>query len=267
MRRVACLLLLSLSLLAPAALADNPLAKKPGSPFAGTYSGQGVTLQINADNTGSLTFEGKTYPVTGKSDNAGFAGTFAVGQEKYDLQLVPDGKAMKLTTGGTTYALVKQEPTNPLVVTRNDLPNQPIAPPPAPPAPPANDPNVAPAVASTGGVGIAFQPNADGDLVIAAVLPGSPADKSGIKPGGVLAAVDGKDVDGMKPEELRALISGKLGSMVKITIETDKAVTDFVLERADLSKLAPPPPPAGNGSQPMPGPSMPPQAPMPGQAP
>ena len=247
----------------PAGGGGNPLAKKPDSPFAGTFSGQGVTLQLNADLSGTLTFEGKNYPVTGSAEGTTYNGKFTADGQQFDLQVVPDGKAMKLTTGGTSYALVQQpqdKPTNPLVLGKGG-PAQPIAPP--PPAPRNDGPNPAPANVPSGGVGVAFQPNANGELQVAAVMPGSPADKAGIKPGMTLAAVDNKSIEGKSPDQLRAIIGGAAGSYVTLKIVSDKEVTDYVLQRADLSKFALPPgapaqdprqapPPPGPG--PMPGP-------------
>ena len=51
---------------------------------------------------------------------------------------------------------------------------------------------------NTAGVGIAFRPNDDGELVVAAIVPGGPADRVGLKPGGVLVAIDGQEVDGLR---------------------------------------------------------------------
>src|SRR5690349_9358809 len=70
---------------APKPAAENPLAKKPDSPFAGTYRGDGVMLQLKPDHTGTLTFNGKEYPVTGKADGTTFNGKFAVGQDQFDF--------------------------------------------------------------------------------------------------------------------------------------------------------------------------------------
>lgn len=90
-----------------------------------------------------------------------------------------------------------------------------------------------------GGVGIAFLPNEDGELVVKQIMPGSPADKAKLKPGGVLVAVDGRDVDELSPEQVRSLIAGKPGTIVKLTIETADEVSDVILQRAVLN-------PAGN---------------------
>lgn len=87
---------------------------------------------------------------------------------------------------------------------------------------------------NTAGVGIAFRPNDDGELVVAAILPHGPADRVGLKPGGVLVAIDGQEVDGLSPEQVRTRLSGKPGTRVTVTIETDTAVQDVVIERAVL---------------------------------
>src|SRR5205807_2677794 len=90
---------------------------------------------------------------------------------------------------------------------------------------------------ATGGVGIAFEEE-DGELFVTKVLPGSPAAQAGVKLEGVLRAVDDKSVKGMKLDEVRPLIGGQVGSLVKLTVEYDHEVTNYILPRADLSNAA-----------------------------
>ena len=56
-------------------------------------------------------------------------------------------------------------------------------------------------------------------VVIVAPLPGSPAEKAGIKAGDVILKVDDKDVKGMNVDDVVALIRGPKGSTVHITIQ------------------------------------------------
>ncbi len=56
-------------------------------------------------------------------------------------------------------------------------------------------------------------------LVIVAPIDGSPALKAGLKPGDVVAKVDGSTLDGLTPNEARDRIRGKKGTDVVLTIE------------------------------------------------
>ncbi|MEO8463001.1 MAG: S41 family peptidase, partial [Chloroflexota bacterium] len=56
-------------------------------------------------------------------------------------------------------------------------------------------------------------------LVIVAPLDGSPALAAGLKPGDVVAKVDGSTLDGLTPTQARDRISGKKGTVVVLTIE------------------------------------------------
>ncbi|MBL8752043.1 MAG: PDZ domain-containing protein [Planctomycetes bacterium] len=100
---------------------------------------------------------------------------------------------------------------------------------------PGPTPYPAPAAATAeGGVGIAFQSDTGGNLVVAQLAPGGAADRARVPVGSVLRAVDGRKVAGMSMEQVRALCIGKVGSLVTLTLETDREVLDVVLERRPL---------------------------------
>ena len=56
-------------------------------------------------------------------------------------------------------------------------------------------------------------------LVVVAPLDGSPALKAGLKPGDVIAEVDGSTLDGLTPDQARDRIRGKKGTTVVLLIE------------------------------------------------
>ena len=58
----------------------------------------------------------------------------------------------------------------------------------------------------------------DCHLVIIAPLEGSPAESAGLKPGDVIASVDGKTLDGLTPDEARDRVRGKAGTEVMLHI-------------------------------------------------
>lgn len=72
-----------------------------------------------------------------------------------------------------------------------------------------------------------------GEVVIVAPTEGGPADRSGLKAGDVIVAVDGISTENLQPEEVQTLTVGEVGSEVTISIKrygVEKAL-DFELTR------------------------------------
>jgi carboxyl-terminal processing protease len=55
-------------------------------------------------------------------------------------------------------------------------------------------------------------------MVLIAPLDGSPAETAGLKPGDVVASVDGKTLDGLTPDEARDMVRGKAGTEVVLHV-------------------------------------------------
>lgn len=73
---------------------------------------------------------------------------------------------------------------------------------------------------STVGIGVYLSGGGADPLRIDAVIPGSPADKSGkLKPGDFITAVDHQDISGKTIDQTRPLITGKAGTTVTLTIK------------------------------------------------
>ena len=66
-------------------------------------------------------------------------------------------------------------------------------------------------------------------IVIVAPLPGSPAEKAGIKAGDVILKVGDKDIKGMSVDDVVALIRGPKGSTVQITLQRSGQDTPQVI--------------------------------------
>ncbi|HDR46543.1 MAG TPA: PDZ domain-containing protein [Geoalkalibacter subterraneus] len=64
-----------------------------------------------------------------------------------------------------------------------------------------------------GGVGLQVVPTARGDLVVLAVVDGTPAEKQGLEPGDLIIAVDGNALQGTNFQKVvRDLLWGPVGS-------------------------------------------------------
>jgi serine protease Do len=69
--------------------------------------------------------------------------------------------------------------------------------------------------------------------LVAAVEPGSPADKAGAKPGDVIVALNGKGVDGSKAVQL-TIYGGKVGQKVDATVWRDGQTVHLTPTTAEL---------------------------------
>lgn len=81
------------------------------------------------------------------------------------------------------------------------------------------------------GIGIGLGLDSDHNLCISSLLPGSPALRSGLlEEGDILRYVDGKDVRGMTPEQVRPMILGHTGTFVTVSVQ--RANTQIVARMA-----------------------------------
>jgi carboxyl-terminal processing protease len=72
---------------------------------------------------------------------------------------------------------------------------------------------------ATVGIGVYISGGGSQPLTIDAIIPGSPADKSGqLRPGDEIVAVDGKSIQGMSETQSHGLIEGKAGTKVTLSI-------------------------------------------------
>ncbi len=88
------------------------------------------------------------------------------------------------------------------------------------------------------GIGIYLSQNqTTKQLIITAPIPGSPAEKAGLKHGDILVAVNGTSTIGKTIADVSTLIQGKAGTSVAITIQrpsTQQTLT-FTIVRAEIS--------------------------------
>jgi carboxyl-terminal processing protease len=74
-------------------------------------------------------------------------------------------------------------------------------------------------------------------LTITSPIPGSPAEKAGLKPGDQIIAIDGADMTGVNPELARRKVLGPAGTTVKLTIlrEGQDQPFDVEIKREKIS--------------------------------
>jgi len=73
-------------------------------------------------------------------------------------------------------------------------------------------------------------------LTIIRPIEGSPAEAAGLQAGDAIIAVDGVDMTGIKPEEVREKVMGPAGTQVKLTVarKGESAPLDFMVTRARI---------------------------------
>ena len=82
------------------------------------------------------------------------------------------------------------------------------------------------------GIGVTIRKIKDsGEIEVATVIPGSPADGAGVLPGDIFYEVDGHQVTGMTQAELSSLVPGPRGTTVTITFKRNEEILTFEIVR------------------------------------
>lgn len=85
------------------------------------------------------------------------------------------------------------------------------------------------------GIGVTLE-SYDGMCRVTGTIPGSPAEKEGVKAGDTIIKVAGKNVESMSLEEIVALLKGEIGTAVEIVVErAGSSNLTFKLVRAKIS--------------------------------
>jgi carboxyl-terminal processing protease len=88
---------------------------------------------------------------------------------------------------------------------------------------------------SFSGVGAELGKNTSGDLIVVAPIRGFPAEKAGLKPKDIIAAIDGKSTGGLGIEEAVSKIRGKVGSQVRLDIIRGGKQLHFTITRQTIT--------------------------------
>ncbi len=107
----------------------NPLGQVRSDPFARTFRGDGMILELKAATIptyrGLLKFRGQTYPVTARVDGQELSGAFRSENQEFLFTARLTGNRLALTSAGTTYKLQGPAVSNPLA--SNPLASNPLA--------------------------------------------------------------------------------------------------------------------------------------------
>ncbi len=83
------------------------------------------------------------------------------------------------------------------------------------------------------GIGVQLEEN-NGEVVVAAPIAGSPAEKAGISSDDVIVAVDGKSVRGADVSEVVEKVKGPEGTRVELTLRHEGERRSYDLQRAEI---------------------------------
>jgi carboxyl-terminal processing protease len=80
------------------------------------------------------------------------------------------------------------------------------------------------------GIGVIVEPDpSSGAVVVAYVVPSTPADRAGIQAGDVLIAIDGTPTKGLSIDTVSGMLRGRAGTVVSVTAQRSGAATPAVL--------------------------------------
>jgi cell division septation protein DedD len=78
-----------------------------------------------------------------------------------------------------------------------------------------------------GGIGIRYTRNAEGMIVIKHVEERSPAAQAGIQTNDIIISIDGSNLKGMDPVNIKNVLRGKVGSTAEIKLENSQTKNEY----------------------------------------
>ncbi|MDD5363265.1 MAG: S41 family peptidase [Ignavibacteria bacterium] len=84
-----------------------------------------------------------------------------------------------------------------------------------------------------GGIGISVTYR-DSLIVITDIMNGYEASRKGLRNGDIIRKIDGIDISGIQPENVKKKVRGEVGSKIVLTIERDNELTDFEMTRQEI---------------------------------
>ena len=87
------------------------------------------------------------------------------------------------------------------------------------------------------GVGMSFQEQEDGSMLVVSTVAKSPAERAGIKEGDYIVKVDGKSIEGLNSTEVRELVRGEKGTQVSISLTRDGREYEAIMIREEMPEM------------------------------
>lgn len=84
------------------------------------------------------------------------------------------------------------------------------------------------------GVGIGIGTNGDGLCEVTSLMFRGPAEKAGMKKGDIIVNIDGKDVTEKPVQDISAMLKGKAGTTVKVSVKRGNTEQVFILTREKI---------------------------------
>lgn len=85
------------------------------------------------------------------------------------------------------------------------------------------------------GIGVSIRPNDAGEIVVYTPIEGGPAYEAGVESGDVFTAVNGENVRGLDPDQLKQRLVGKPGTTVTVTFRHyDNSERSVEIERREI---------------------------------
>lgn len=76
--------------------------------WPGTYTGTDIQIKLQPDLSGTLTFEGQTFPLSARATGANLSGSFSANGNAFPFTASLNGDSLTLVSGGVTYQLRRQ---------------------------------------------------------------------------------------------------------------------------------------------------------------
>lgn len=87
------------------------------------------------------------------------------------------------------------------------------------------------------GIGVQYI-NTDGTAIVEKVYKNTPAEEAGVKPGDIIASVDGEKMAGKTSDEIKEAVQGEAGTVVTIGFVRDGKNIALKIKRAEVSSTA-----------------------------
>lgn len=87
------------------------------------------------------------------------------------------------------------------------------------------------------GIGMTFQAQEDGSMLVISTVQYSPAEKAGIKAGDLIVKVDGQSTEGLTSTQVRDMVRGEKGTSVTVTLSRNGEEYSATMVRQEMPEM------------------------------